>query len=313
MDIRDLLAGKSSQEVKVVHPDSTLREAARRMIAHSIGALVVIGDSGKLVGIVSERDLIRAITEYDGGLVDQPISDVMTRSVITCAAHQDAGDVLAVMKSNSIRHMPVLEGDELVGIISIRELTRAYEALQFQANTDALTGLSNRRYFFEMLESELDRCRRFGHPLSVAMIDVDHFKRVNDTYGHEAGDRVLSFLASHLVQELRTIDRVGRLGGEEFAIIFPETDINGAKTACDRLLETIRTAVVDVVEARISVTVSIGLTSANPGIQGPSSVLRRADVLLYDAKAQGRNRIQMDEPKPVRYRASLGEELGGLG
>jgi diguanylate cyclase (GGDEF)-like protein len=294
MDIRDLLAGRSEADLKVVRPNSTLREAAQTLTSHQIGALLVTGESGQLIGIVSERDLVRAITEYDGGMVERSVSDVMTRSVVTCAAHDSIGDVLNLMKSNGIRHIPVLDGDRLQGIVSIRELTRAYEALQVQANTDALTGLSNRRYFLETLQNELDRSRRFRHTVSVAMIDVDHFKRVNDKYGHDVGDKVLCVLASLLVRELRTIDRVGRLGGEEFAAIFPETGMEGANTACARLLEAVRTSEIDTNDAKISFTVSIGLTGANSATEGPSSVLRRADKLMYEAKAEGRDRIQMD-------------------
>ncbi len=296
MDIRSFLAEKKPTDVKVIRRNSSLREAARKMISQHVGALVVTDEGGELVGIISERDLMRAITEYDSTLVDKLVSNVMTRTVITCALHDSIVDVLFQMKSNEIRHIPVLDGAELAGVISIRELTRAYELLQVEANTDALTGLSSRRYFLETLASELDRSRRYGHPLSVAMIDVDRFKRVNDTYGHEVGDEVLRALGNLLVRELRTIDRVGRLGGEEFAAIFPETDIDGAKRACDRLLKTIRAAKIDVKDAKISFTVSIGLVKADPATRDPSGILKRADELLYDAKARGRDRIELDTP-----------------
>jgi diguanylate cyclase (GGDEF)-like protein len=132
------------------------------------------------------------------------------------------------------------------------------------------------------------------------MIDVDRFKRVNDTYGHEAGDRVLSVLARHFDRQLRAVDRTGRLGGEEFAALFPETDVQGARVACDRLLRAIRGTEVDIDGAKISFTVSIGLTRANPapdgnpGTEDPAAILKRADGLLYAAKSQGRDRIQMD-------------------
>ncbi|QEX24362.1 hypothetical protein FRZ61_43030 [Hypericibacter adhaerens] len=300
MLIRDLLAGRAGADAKGVRPEDSLREAAGRMASHNVGALVVTDDGGKLVGIVSERDLARAIARYGGGVADRPVSDVMTRSVITCSGHQGVADMLSLMTANHIRHLPVLEGDRLVGMVSTRELTQAYEALQAQANTDALTGLSNRRHFLESLDIEWARSRRYGRPLSVAMIDVDRFKRVNDTYGHEAGDRVLSVLARHFDRQLRAVDRTGRLGGEEFAALFPETDVRGARVACDRLLRAIRGTEVDIDGAKISFTVSIGLTRANPGPDGnpgtedPAAILKRADGLLYAAKSQGRDRIQMD-------------------
>lgn len=288
--------------MKVIRPNCTLRESALKLISHQIGALVVTDESGQLVGIISERDLIRAITEYDAGLIDKHVSDVMTRSVITRGPHDSIFEVLSTMKANAIRHIPILDDSELVGIVSIRELTRAYEMLQVQANTDALTGLSNRRNFLEMLANEFDRSGRYGHSLFVAMIDIDHFKRVNDTFGHEAGDGVLRAFAKLLVGELRTVDRVGRLGGEEFAAFFPETDFAGAKLACDRLLAMIRGAEIEVDEARISFTVSIGLAKANPTAENAAAVLKRADKLLYAAKTEGRNRIAVeaaDGPHPT--------------
>jgi diguanylate cyclase (GGDEF)-like protein len=300
MLIRDLLAGRTAADAKGVPPEASLREAAARMTSHNVGALVVTDDGGTLVGIVSERDLARAIARYGDSVAARTVGEVMTRSVVTCSGGQRVADMLSLMKENHIRHLPVLEDERLVGMVSTRELTRAYEALQAQANTDALTGLSNRRHFLENLDIEWARSRRYRRPLSVAMIDVDRFKRVNDTYGHEAGDKVLSVLARQFDRQLRTIDRTGRLGGEEFAAIFPETDVPGARAACDRLLRAIRGTEVDLGGTKISFTVSIGLTRANPGPDGdpgtedPAAILKRVDGLLYAAKAQGRDRIQMD-------------------
>ena len=204
----DVLSERMLTDVKVINMNCTLRETADRLVYHQIGTLIVIDENGEPVGIVSERDLIRAITEYDAGLVDQPVSDIMTRSVITCVPHDSIVDVLCIMRSNQIRHIPVIEEGEFVSIVSIRDLTHAYEMLQVQANTDVLTGLSNRRYFLDRLAKEFDRSRRYGHPLFVALIDIDHFKQVNDTLGHIAGDRALCALGELLIEELRTSDSV---------------------------------------------------------------------------------------------------------
>jgi len=114
------------------------------------------------------------------------------------------------------------------------ELISASERLESQANTDALTGLLNRRRFLSDFEDEFVRSRRYRHPLAVAMIDVDHFKKVNDIHGHGPGDRVLESIAAIMFRELRDVDRVGRLGGEEFAAYYPETDIVGAALAARR-------------------------------------------------------------------------------
>ena len=293
-EIRDLLAEEDRRELTVIHPDNSLREAARIMNSHKIGSLVVCSKERKIVGIISERDLLRAISEFDEGLFNKWVSDIMTRSVITCSPDENVVEILSLMRKNVIRHIPVLDSGELVGMVSIRELTRAYELLQAEANTDVLTGLFNRRSLLRVLESELGRSHRFCHPLSVAMIDVDHFKHVNDTFGHDAGDKVLCALAKILVRELRDIDKLGRLDGEEFVAIFPETDISGAELVCSRLLDTIRAAEVDLGVAKVSFTVSIGLTEVNTAMKGHVGILKRAAELMYEAKARGRNRVQVD-------------------
>ena len=294
MEIRQLLAEKQTAQVESVRPNCTLRETAQKLVHHGIGALVVTDQTNRLMGIVSERDLIHAVAKYDAGVVDNPVSEVMTRSVITCGPEDEIVSVLRLMNSNAIRHMPVLDHGKLAGMVSIRELTTAYELLQVVANTDPLTELSNRRPFLKTLATEFDRARRYRHPLSVAMIDIDHFKQVNDTYGHDAGDEVLRSVSEMLISEFRNIDFVGRLGGEEFAAVFPETDLAGAKIACDRLLSVIRAAEIQVAGTEITITVSIGLAGATSDTADGPAILKRADELLYDAKTGGRNRVVVE-------------------
>ena len=319
MILREILEEKNGTDVKTINPCRTLAEAANKLVAYKIGAMVVTDEDRNLTGIVSERDLIRAIAEYGSSLVDIAVGDVMTRTVITCAPEENIVDVLNLMNSHRIRHVLVVDGSKLVAVVSIRELTRACELLEIRANTDSLTGLSNRRHFLETLEMEFDRCHRYGHALSVAMIDVDHFKRINDTFGHGAGDEVLRAMSVLIVRELRPMDTVGRLGGEEFAAIFPETDMAGAEVACNRILAKIRALEVVVDDATISFTISVGLTTANLATQDPSGVLKKADELMYAAKSGGRNRLHVDascEQRPIQedmlQRARLGRQIGAI-
>jgi diguanylate cyclase (GGDEF)-like protein len=130
------------------------------------------------------------------------------------------------------------------------------------------------------------------------MLDIDHFKQVNDTYGHDAGDKALRALSSMLISEFRTIDLVGRLGGEEFALVFPETDLAGARIACERLRTTTQATKISVGETEISLTVSIGLATATTGMIEGSALLKRADELLYAAKNGGRNRLVISTEVP---------------
>ena len=296
MNIGDLLAERDDKTVKVICPHQTLREAARSMISHNLGSLVVTDEDEKAVGVITERDLTRAILEqHDSGLVEKPVSMVMTRSLTMCTPDESIGDVLSLMKLNNIRHMPVLDGDKICGIVGIRDLTRAYELSRVQADTDALTGLSNRRCFVETLGKEIQRCQRYGRKLSLAMIDADGFKKFNDRYGHDFGDRVLQALAKLIIDEFRHCDWIGRFGGEEFAVIFPETGLHGANLACVRLLKNIRSAEIEVDAAKIYCTVSIGLTELGAYEFTSDALLKRADRLMYEAKTGGGNCIETEQ------------------
>jgi len=294
MKIRQLLAEKKHTKVECICPDATLRETAIKLLEHRIGALVVTDEAGHLKGIASERDLIHVVASGDATVSEKPVSQVMTSSVITCEPDAEIAQVLHLMNANAIRHMPVLCKGKLVDMVSIRELTTAYELLQKEANTDSLTELSNRRPFLKNLEKEFARAKRYKHPLTAAMIDLDHFKQVNDTYGHDAGDKVLRATSAMLISEFRTIDLVGRLGGEEFAVLLPETDLVGAKTACLRLLATIEAALIPVDGHAINITASIGLAKASSKTLDGAGLLKRADELLYQAKFNGRNRVVVE-------------------
>lgn len=171
------------------------------------------------------------------------------------------------------------------------ELAEANDRLLVLATTDSLTGLANRRHFLEKLQEEISRSQRYGRPFSVAMVDADHFKSVNDTYGHDIGDKVLQRLSNLMTGAARDVDCVGRLGGEEFAILLPETAVEGAKVFCERLLAHIREAEVDTGGEPLRFTVSIGLTEVCQGETKTDVILNRADEALYEAKEGGRDRV----------------------
>ncbi|MCB1689553.1 MAG: GGDEF domain-containing protein [Halioglobus sp.] len=157
------------------------------------------------------------------------------------------------------------------------------------AYTDYLTGLANRRLFSSQGELEYDRARRYGHPLSLVLLDVDHFKRVNDTWGHAYGDRVLRKLAEHCQKESRTSDLVVRLGGEEFAILLVETPIAEARKIAERL----RLAQMSDAAQDRTITISLGISELLPDDRGIEDLLQRADAAMYRAKEAGRNRIEL--------------------
>ena len=171
-----------------------------------------------------------------------------------------------------------------------RDLKAANAELTRLATTDFLTGVWNRRRFMELGEAEVARVRRSGRCFGAVMMDVDHFKAVNDTYGHNAGDNVLRALAEACVDRLRNVDIVGRMGGEEFALILPETDPQGAKLTVERLREHLGELAVPVDSGTLKVTVSAGVTTVQDPSDSIEAALKRADAALYEAKGSGRNK-----------------------
>jgi diguanylate cyclase (GGDEF)-like protein len=176
-----------------------------------------------------------------------------------------------------------------------RERERVLEQL---SRTDALTGLTNRRRFLELCEREMVRARRYGTHVAVVIIDLDHFKSVNDTRGHLAGDRALTAIARVLSQTLRDVDTAARYGGEEFALLLPDTDAAGAGEVANRCLRRIAKAPIDVGEGpSLSLTASMGVAAfPDYSVVRVEDLLRRADGALYQAKEGGRNRVVIAEP-----------------
>jgi len=165
------------------------------------------------------------------------------------------------------------------------------QQLQRQASTDALTGLYNRHEYERLFVHELARSLREQQPLSLAILDLDHFKRVNDTYGHAAGDEVLRRVARLCRENFRAVDIVGRLGGEEFVVLLPDTALAQAGEVAQRVLEQLRNTPIEVGEAALQVTATLGLTQLQPGELQLDSLLQRADQALYAGKAGGRDRV----------------------
>lgn len=177
-------------------------------------------------------------------------------------------------------------------VTDITERKRLQEALREQAIRDPLTGLFNRRYLDETLPRELSRCQRSGESLTVAMLDLDHFKRFNDTYGHEAGDTVLRAVGDLLSCSLRTGDLPCRYGGEELTLILYGSTLENAQLRLDSFRQAVQQTHIPYRDGELpAITVSIGVAEAKPGETDAVAVLSRADAALYQAKAQGRNRV----------------------
>lgn len=191
--------------------------------------------------------------------------------------------------------------------MTIRELKQAKEKAEHFSRIDPLTALLNRRSFFERFEQEWKRTQRNGNALSCIMIDIDFFKRVNDTYGHLAGDAVLKIVGAILNKCCRAGDEVCRFGGEEFCIMAPETDLDGAGKLAERIRHTIEQAEMTHADEVISITVSIGVAQLNERTATYEMLVDAADQSLLEAKLNGRNQSKLCEDPSL---VGVGPQLG---
>jgi two-component system cell cycle response regulator len=183
-------------------------------------------------------------------------------------------------------------GDVILKYLSAGDLESEFiETISQMMVTDGLTQAANKRHLTEKVTDELNRSARHGRPLSLVMFDVDHFKKVNDTHGHVAGDVVLKEIASLVRSRVRRNEVFGRYGGEEFALLLPETTLQGAVTLAQELCVLVGSTPFLFDRTRIPVTISLGVAQWNPAIRTTDDFIRAADAKLYQAKRDGRNRV----------------------
>lgn len=177
------------------------------------------------------------------------------------------------------------------------ELASRNAALAELSSRDSLTGLFNRRYVLDKIEIEMNRALRYGTAMSVLLLDIDHFKQVNDSFGHPAGDDVLRNVGTVLKESCRVYDVPGRYGGEEFCLMLPQTGLENTMTVAERIRSRVEGNTLDVGEGKVRITTSIGVAGIEsvpePGFVTASSLIDRADRALYSAKNLGRNRIEV--------------------
>jgi diguanylate cyclase (GGDEF)-like protein len=164
---------------------------------------------------------------------------------------------------------------------------RLYEKTKKYSLHDPLTGLANRRMMHIVFDRSINRAKRYKEPFSVIMLDIDHFKKYNDTHGHFEGDRLLIELAKLIVHETREIDLVVRYGGEEFIVLLPETDLDKACEVAERMRGTI--------DEKCATTISLGVSTYNKNIQTKDELIKNVDAALYNAKKRGRNRVEVKQ------------------
>ena len=213
---------------------------------------------------------------------------------IMCVPLKVYDDTIGVINMSNKKEGKIFTQEDLKIITTLADQAavainnaRLYE----MAVTDGLTKLYIRRHFMQRFDDEYKRASRYGHQLSLLMLDIDHFKRLNDTYGHQAGDKVLIEAAKIFKRMVRSTDIVGRYGGEEFCVLLPETPTKGAIAIADRLRKELETSSVYFTGIEIKVTISIGVSTFPRDADDPAELIRKADLSLYRSKEEGRNRV----------------------
>lgn len=283
--VKGSLSGMAMAQDAVLQCDDTENDArVNREVCRRIGirsmVVVPLTNKGKITGVLkiaSEKPSAFSaddvtILEMMGNLLSATMSDA-----ISAEALLNLNEML--LASNGKLEMHTLQ------------LRDANQALEEMATSDGLTGLRNNRFFRERLNEEYSRARRYDLPLSVMLLDADHFKQYNDTYGHLSGDVVLKEIASLMKGMARLTDCVARYGGEEFVIILPQTDADGAKVIAERIRQSIERHQ----WPQRQITVSIGLSSLSNDTQSPEDLVGQADQALYFSKSAGRNCVTHSE------------------
>ena len=237
---------------------------------------------------------------FHSGVQDRPFYERLWQTINAGAVWR--GDLVNRRKDGSVYSeemtiTPVLDDrGSIQHFVAVKQDITARKRMEGElrqlASTDPLTGIANRRRFLEAVSAELQRIRRYGNGGSLMMLDLDHFKRVNDNLGHAAGDEVLKHFTRLIQRHLRTTDLLGRLGGEEFGVLLTETPLTGAREFAERLRRHVETEPAATARGPVTVTVSIGLTLLAASDAVPDDVLARADEALYQAKSRGRNRVE---------------------
>jgi|GEM_PF-1342961 len=294
-----------------VSESESVLKVCERMARERVGQVLVVagvwepgaetlGDPPEPLGIFTERDLIRAFVQHQGGVLAMRVGELMTTPVVCVSPDEDithAADLMTLMR---IRRLPVVAAGRTVGLLTrgrvmdaqsrrLAEMTHQNEVLLERVVHDALTGLANRVLFDRILERELAGKRERGGVVSILELDIDHFKRVNDTYGHPVGDIVLGQLAEILRAVLRRADLAARVGGEEFAVVLSKGGDSPAFVA-EKLRLAVEQGTFGENNQPLPITISVGCAEAKPG-ENAAALFKRVDQALYEAKNTGRNKV----------------------
>ena len=290
-----------NKTVLTMPPAGNLLESCRLMKDTGLGCVLVVDDC-KPVGMITESTVVRQVAS--GVSFSKPVSAIMRKPVISIRPDEPVIRALELMRSRHIRRLPVVDRGRLIGIVtqtdlleaSLRMLNRSMvreRDLSEIVHKDELTGLFNRRYFKTAFHREFERTRRFGGLLALIMLDIDHFKTVNDQYGHSAGDKVLQAFSAIIRNNSRPVDIVARYGGEEFAVLLPGLGTRAGHLAAERIRKCVEDHSFDTGTEAIKMTISAGVCKLTGRSANITDMIDEADKHLYKAKASGRNKVMV--------------------
>jgi diguanylate cyclase (GGDEF)-like protein len=309
-------------------PDALLAEVIETMLSER-HSCVLVCEEQRAIGIITERDIVRLMSRFmtNRQTADVVVAEVMSQPITTLSEETPLFEALVISSSQQIRHLPVVDSSgQIKGLVTqaslaqahlkvyeqqreiieqsvtkrTRELSAANEQLQSLCMLDALTGLGNRRAMEIDLEHSHSQALRYERSYSMAIFDVDYFKRYNDHYGHAAGDDALRSVANHLQTCIRKSDRLYRYGGEEILLILPETALHGALILAERILESFADLKILHEKSTLGfVTMSCGLACQTElsGFATWQKMFDHADRSLYVAKHRGRNQLAFLPPE----------------
>lgn len=314
----DIQRSRDTTELLAIHPrlEDVIQQYAEQVSLERRSHVTFVADVARKLAELEGRLLASLNQLQDGAEIKAGLDDDLDKNMSSLQeAVHDAGrledlrqtvlDRLATLQETIDQRRQFdqhREGQAQNELTRIRERVQGLQeelsrveaektSLALKLQFDPLTGACTRTTFEERLGQELDRYRRYRHPFSVIMFDVDHFKRINDTYGHPIGDRCLREIIERVKPLLRRSDMVARYGGEEFIVILPETEKQQGASAAEKLRSAIEATEFMVQGQRFPVTISFGVTEANPLDSEPENIVQRADRALYQAKEAGRNRV----------------------
>ena len=282
--LEELQVPTTGEDCLVVIHTAVKTELGRRYVLNE--SLMTIGRGSSNHVVVRSDAVSRQHAQLERRGTDIVVSDLNSTNGTFINNERKRPNNARLNRGDQIR-----VGDTVFKFLSGSDIEAQYHAVIGQmAVTDGLTNLSNRKHLDTVMIEEIQRAHRHGRDLSVLMLDIDHFKTINDVHGHLAGDRVIAGLAHLLRQRLRSDDKLGRYGGEEFCAVLPETSLSNAAAIAETLRTLVATHPFPVDNQRLTITVSIGGAALQPHMQC-TDLYRAADEMLYRAKNQGRNQV----------------------